>query len=253
MFNIKLILVIGILTIVYLIHNNVTKQLTVQSYVTTNYMYIFGALLLMILTNNVMEEKNIDIDDFYGKGLLLLILGLFSLFGVILTSNDHQLIKHLFWLVFILTNSVVIYPMYKIAKDDGVIWKVLITLGVMFIALSYIAYTKPVGYFEEWSPYLFIGLCSVLVFRLLDLVFASPYSRETDNRNWWYSILAIIIFTGYMLYDTQRVVKDGKILNNECVGKDHLVCADYPSRSLALFLDMINLFANVTNVYRKYD
>jgi FtsH-binding integral membrane protein len=247
----SLVIIIGILVLVYMIYMNVTKQLTLKSYVTTNYMYIFGALLIMVFANYLMDKNGYDIMNLYNRILPLVILIFVCLFGILLTPTDSQLVKHLFWLGFIILNSILIYPVYQVAKEDNIIWKIMITMGLMFVGMSYIAYSQPLGEFDKWSPYLFLGLCGLLIFRSLDLLFADYSSKGFENRIWWYSIISIILFSGYLIYDTQKIMKDGVVLSKECIGKDHLECADYPSKSLGIILDLINLFTNFTNAFRK--
>ena len=46
-----LLYLILVLVLVYGIYNNVKSQLTMNNYIITNYMYIFVALLLFLLTN----------------------------------------------------------------------------------------------------------------------------------------------------------------------------------------------------------
>ena len=56
-----LLLLILILVLIYGIYSNVQSPLTVKTYIITNYMYIFTALILFILTNTAMQQKKINL------------------------------------------------------------------------------------------------------------------------------------------------------------------------------------------------
>lgn len=246
-----LILLISILAIFYMIYKNVTKDLTVQSYVTTNYMYVFTALLIIIFTNYTMESIGVDIMDLYNRTIPLMLLLFGTLFGILLYPKENQTTKHMFWLGFIILNSILLYPAYKIGKNDNIIWKTLSAIGVMFLSMSYIAHIQPSYTFDKWTPYLFIALFGLLVFRILDLLFGDIGSNSFNKRSWWFSIVSLIVFNLYLIYDTQKIIADGDLLSKSCKGKDHMSCADYPSKSVGLLLDIMNIFTNLTNVLRK--
>jgi FtsH-binding integral membrane protein len=239
------ILVICILTIIYMIYLNVSKELTVKSYVVTNYMYIFTALLLYVLTQHILDKNNFEIRSH----IFIAILTFLVLFGIVLTQQNEQLMIHSLWVIFIVLISILTYSIYKLAKHNNIIWKVLITIGVMFFVMSYIAYTQQPGTFKPWGSYLMMGLLTLIIFELVDLIFANTASQEFSNRIWWYSVITIILFNGFLLYDTQNLVIDGNILEKECRGKNHLNCANYPVKSLDIFLDLLNLFSSTTNIY----
>jgi hypothetical protein len=76
------------------------------------------------------------------KLLPLFILTTILLFGLMLTPYNNQAIKHLLWVGFIILMSIVGYPIYMLAKEEKIFYKVLITLAILFIGMSYIAYSN---------------------------------------------------------------------------------------------------------------
>ena len=92
---------------------------------------------------------------------------------------------------------------------------------------------KPLTYFDSWEPYLISGLIGIIVSRLFNFIFIFifidlNYSKGFNGRDWIISIFTVVLFNGFLLYDTQKIIKEGIILDKNCVGKDNLSCADYP-------------------------
>ena len=245
-----LLLLILILVLIYGIYSNVQSPLTVKSYIITNYMYIFTALLLYLLTNTVLEQKNIDVMYLSNKTLPIFILTILLLFGILYTPSNNQIPLHLMWVGFIILLSVSGYPIYLLAKKEQIINKVLITLGIIFLSMSYLAYSNRLDWLQNYSSYFTFGLLGLIIFQSLDLIF-SDNNKEQNSRFWFYSIFAIVLFSGILIYDTQKIIKEANILKTICKTRSHLECANYPEKSISIFLDLLNLFNNLTNVYRS--
>ncbi len=244
-----LLSIIAILVIIFGIINNVKKKLTVQNYIITNYMYIMVSLLLFVGINNIYTKDIKNILNLKNKLLPLFILSLLLLFGIFTTSGDNQVLNHLLWLGFIIIMSISGSSVYYIAKQEKILNKVLLTLGIIFISMSFFAYYNKLGFFDKYYSYLFFGLLGLIIFQTLDLIFADYENKNIYTRFWYYSIFGIILFSGFLIYDTQKLIKEGKYLEKTCI--NHLKCANYPLNSLNIFLDIINLFNQLTYVYKE--
>jgi FtsH-binding integral membrane protein len=247
--NISLIIGVSLFALVYMIYNNISEQLSVGSYISTTYMYIFFAFLFIILVN---EQKLVPDLRYNIKFFALCILMIILTITLSVVSTEKQIIKHLVWLALIYVMAVVLNPVYELAKNENILNKVIITISAMFIVMSYFAYTKPVSYFDSWYPYLYSGLIAIIVSRLLNIIF-SDLDKPSGffSRDFGISIITILLFNGFLLYDTQKIIKEGLVLDYVCRARDNLSCADYTSKSMAIILDMLNLFVNVTNIYKK--
>lgn len=245
-----LLVLILILVLIYGIYSNVQSPLTVKNYIITNYMYIFTALLLFILTNSTIEQQNINVMDISNKTLPLFILTILLLIGILFTPSTQQVPLHLMWVGLIILLSVSSYPIYLLAKQEQILNKVLITLGIIFLSMSYLTYTNRVDWLQNYSSYFTFGLLGLIVFQSLDLLFYNN-NKEQNTRFWFYSIFAIVLFSGLLIYDTQKIIKEAHILKTICKSRSHLECANYPEKSISIFLDLLNLFNNLTNVYRS--
>ncbi len=114
--------------------------------------------------------------------------------------------------------------------------------------MSYLAYSNRLDWLQGYSAYFSMGLLGLIIFQSLDLIF-SDSNKGQNNRFWYYSIFAIVLFSGFLIYDTQKIIKEAYILQYVCRNRQHLECANYPEKSISMFLDLLNLFNNLTNVY----
>ena len=57
-----------------------------------------------------------------------------------------------------------------------------------------------------------------------------------------------LLFSGFLLYDTKKIEQNGIILSKLCNNNSNLCdkFLNYPGESLNIFLDIINLFNNIT-------
>ncbi len=246
-----LVYIILILALVFGIYKNVEKPLTLNTYIMNNYMYIMTALLLFVITNNVLEKNQGNVFKIGERLLPLFILIILILFGLFSVPQNNQGLRHLLWLGLVILMSVGGHPIYALAKENNILNKVLITLGILFVSMSYLAYSNRLGFFDGVSSYLFMGLVGLVIFEALDLLFADYNSPGIYTRFWYYSIIGIVLFSGFLIYDTQKMIMEGKVLDVICKNENHLVCADYPVKSLSIFLDILNLFNKLTYVYSK--
>ena len=246
--NLSIIILIALAALVFMVYRNVTSQLTEKTYVSTTYIYVFMALLLIVLINDL---NFIQIDS----GMKYTALGFLALILVValqFVSQENQVMKHLIWIALIGSIGLLLSPVIDAAKSQNILNKVLITISVMFIVMTYFAYTQPLGYLDTWQPYLYAGLIGIVVASLANVIFSDLGSSGFNTRDLVISGIVVLLFNGFLFYDTQRIIKESQVLSNVCVGRDNLACADYPTKSLSVILDIINLFTATTNVYSKY-
>lgn len=96
--------------------------------------------------------------------------------------------------------------------------------SIIFGAMASIA-TFSKRDFSGMSKWLFVGVLVILIAAVANMFLHLPALMLTI------SVLAIIIFSAYMLYDVQQVVKGGE--------------TNYISATLAIYLDLYNVFSNL--------
>ena len=96
--------------------------------------------------------------------------------------------------------------------------------GVIFAAMATIA-TVSKRDFSGLGKVLFMGVIVILLAAFANIFLQLPALMMTI------SVLAIVIFSAYMLFDVQRVVNGGE--------------TNYISATLAIYLDLYNVFTNL--------
>lgn len=239
------IILIGILllSVVYMIVNNMQKPLTETTYIGTSYLYVFGSLLFLIISSALFNKYHVFDSLTDGKMIAIFILSLISLCGIMVTSSSQQVLKHILLIIFLLTLTVSAYSIYQVAYDNNILSKVLITVGVIIVAMSWIAYSQPLDVFNSWGIYLFFGLLTLIIMEALDIIFNDPTNYHYKVWGW----ITTIMFSFFMIYDTQKLRQNAVKVLELCKTQSQFECTDYPTQSLGLLLDILNLFQGVTS------
>ena len=109
-----------------------------------------------------------------------------------------------------------------------VLMALVFTLGI-FVALTLFACQSKYD-FTAWQPYLFGALWVLILFGLMTMFF--PYSEKIELG---YGIIAALIFSGYILVDTQMVMR-------------HYHVEEEIAAAISLYLDIINLFLAILRI-----
>ena len=103
--------------------------------------------------------------------------------------------------------------------------------SVIFFTLAGIA-TVTKKDFSFMGKFLFVGLVMLVIASLANAFFHVPAASLAI------SAIAIMIFSGYILYDVSRIVNGGE--------------TNYVMASLALYLDIYNIFVNLLNLLMAF-
>ena len=104
----------------------------------------------------------------------------------------------------------------------------ILTLGI-FVALTLFACQTKYD-FTSWMPYLFGGLWALILFGFMAAFF--PYNSTVELA---YGGIAALIFSGYILVDTQLVMR-------------HYHVEEEIAAAISLYLDVINLFLAILRI-----
>lgn len=113
-------------------------------------------------------------------------------------------------------------------KAIVVLEALILTLGI-FVALTLFACQTKYD-FTSWMPYLFGGLWGLILFGLMAAFF--PYNKIAELV---YGGIAAVIFSGYVLVDTQLVMR-------------HYHVEEEIAAAISLYLDIINLFLAILRI-----
>jgi FtsH-binding integral membrane protein len=109
-----------------------------------------------------------------------------------------------------------------------VLQAVLLTAGI-FVALTLFACQTKYD-FTSWMPYLFGGLWALILFG-----FMAAFFHYNSTIELVYSGIAALIFSGYILVDTQLIMR-------------HYHVEEEIAAAISLYLDIINLFLAILRI-----
>ena len=142
-------------------------------------------------------------------------------------SETAAAVLFLFYSFFTGLTLAVIFVAYT-ASSIAVVF--FITTSV-FLTISIIGYSTGKD-LSGMGPILFAGLIGIIIAMIVNIFLRSPMMMFII------SILGVLIFTGLIAYDTQRLKKMALVAGNNA-GKYGIRCA------LSLYLDFINLFLSL--------
>jgi FtsH-binding integral membrane protein len=129
---------------------------------------------------------------------------------------------------FTLLEAYTISVIVSFYKTSIVLNAVLLTAGIFVFLTAFACQTK--YDFTSWMPYLFGGLWGLILFGFMAAFF--PYSSTGELI---YGGLAALIFSGYILVDTQLVMR-------------HHHVEEEIAAAISLYLDIINLFLAILRI-----
>lgn len=237
------------LFVIYFIANNTEEILTEQIYLLNTYLYILLAIIIVVTSWNILDDNPTFVEHMYSSWncIGLIILSFAALFFTVLIPTENVVAKHAAWTLFVTTIGMLLYVSYLQSKSSGNLMHVGIILIILVAILTWTAYVKPIDYFDSYGKPLLMMLLGLIIIELGDMIFFGG-TDAFFTRFRVYSWVAIVIFSGLLLYDTQKIREHAIIFTTECAGKRQLECVDYCTESLTIFLDIANLFSSINNV-----
>ena len=237
---------IGIIAILIVsIYNNSFKKgyFTCQKYILNTYLYILLIIIIVTLEVLLFDYNNITIQDIYGKYLswpmiivkFVIILGL--LWFLMSINPRNVLLKHTVWILFALAIGFIVYPSYLLSKSENTIVSVLLTLIAILVFFSLVAFIRPDWISLSWGPVLMFMLIGVIIALLVHIII-NKGKRKVPKA---LSFFIIGLFVLFIMYDTKLIQVNAKLCKEKTV--------DYINQSLGIFIDALNLFQSLVNVY----
>jgi len=181
---------------------------------------VIGAMLGVNLNFSFMAKSPI-------LGFIVMMAVMFGLFWGIKKNRDNGLgVVLLLGLTFFM--GLMLGPILQVAlhfrNGAQLVGIAAGGTGVIFFSLATIA-TVTKKDFSFMGKFLFIGLILLIVASLANMFFQIPVMQLTI------SAIAVLIFSGFILFDVSRVVTGGE--------------TNYIMATLAIYLDIYNLFINL--------
>jgi modulator of FtsH protease len=152
-----------------------------------------------------------------------------ALFVVAALRNSSWGVAAVFGFTFIA--GMMLAPMLQLAAGLSNGGQLVALAGAMTAAVFFVMATIATVSKRDFSflgKFLFIGLILLVIASVANLFFQMPALSVT------LSAIAVLIFSGYLLYDVSDIVRGGE--------------TNYIMATIRLFLDILNLFVNLLNL-----
>ena len=181
-----------------------------------------------------LGKVGIDMKKWYNL-LILLVLSIILVF--VLTYLKPGPLKYIVFFVFIFCIGTSLRDIADKLDQKDLLLDVLATVSSVFVAMTALGFYDKQN-FLGFGPYLFAGLIGLILARLgLGVAnFVGAPTATVSGVNQILSVLATLLFSIYLAYDTQMLKK----MASECKSNP-----DYINGAIGLYLDIINLFVNI--------
>ena len=202
------------------------------------YLHLFAsALVTTVFAKYPLFELSKDMSWVY---LILLFLGIFALLFILMSMSPGPL-KYIVFAVYLALMGTLLSTLDDRLEQKGLIFEVVATVTGIFLAMT------ALGFYDKdnllgFGPYLLAGLLGLIVARLvlLAVLAVDGPSQGVAQTNTLLSVIGTGLFSVFVAYDTQLLKKMAKY----CRGNP-----DYINSSLGLYLDIVNLMSNVSDLY----
>jgi len=206
-----------------------TKKLIANSYL------LFALLLLTTpIGGYFVQFFTLTFWSVWGCVLISFILLIDLLFA---KSTSHKLISSV---LFAFSMGVFIGEAFKheyieYAYTIPIATNALLFTCLEFIVLSFYVFSTKRN-FDNWSEYLIAGLLTIIVSMILMMIVQFIYGMKFEFLQFLISIATSIVFVGFILHDTSKIVR-GQYDNFVEAGVD-------------LYLDFLNAFVNLYEILK---
>ena len=199
------------------------------------YSWMFIGLLISFITGYYVSTKqNMVYNIANGYWILALVeIGVCIWLSAGIRKMQAMTAKILFCLYSFLTGLTLSF-IFVAFKMDSIVFVFGIT-ALVFAIMALIGKVTNID-LTKLGTILFMGLIAIIIASIINIFIGS----ETFNLG--ITIIGILIFTGYIAYDVQKIKYIAQSLEEE---KAAIICA------FELYLDFINLFINLLKLFGK--
>ncbi|MBI52265.1 MAG: hypothetical protein CL779_03495 [Chloroflexi bacterium] len=227
--NGKLQIIIPILTGVIYFSAFKNGKNVCDRYLINYFLYLLWSISIFLYSSDVIEY-----DMSKNKGVtLFLVLGIFGIiYGINIIENVW--LRHILWITLLVILSMLFKELYKRFNKEE-IKSVLSKLVILLLLCIVLAILFPQYMNPKMEVALIIGLIMVIIMRIIDsIIYDNKYSSII-------SYITIFIFSVFVMYDTNRVIKYSKNCSNSKGG-------DYLGNVIDMFFNILNLFNNLLHI-----
>jgi len=195
---------------------------------------VYSILTVQILLTFIASAASFMSDSYRNwiqSNQWLLWISLFGSFGFLLLTfwkRKSYPTNLIFLGVFTAMEAYTISVVTSFYESRIVIQALIFTLGIFIFLTAFAMQTK--YDFTSWMPYLFGSLWVLILFG-----FMSAFMPRTSGVELGYGVVCALIFSGYILVDTQLVMR-------------HYHVEEEIAAAVSLYLDIINLFLAILRI-----
>jgi hypothetical protein len=204
------------------------------------YTWMFLGLLISGLTSYFVSSSESALNFIFSNiiifyGLIVLELALVIILVSAIKKMSPNFAKWMFF-VYSFINGITLSAIFLIYTQSSIVVVFFITAGMFGLLSLY-------GFFTDRDltsigRILFFGLIGIIIASIVNIFIKSVVFDLT------LAVLAIVIFTGLIAYDTQKLKKFSESARNKTeISKVAIIGA------LSLYLDFINLFLNLLRMF----
>lgn len=209
--------------------------------ISKTFLWMCFGLLVTFATGYLTSMSNNMLSNIFLNNWVYIILIIAEFALVIFLSARVMKMKpttaKVSFLLYSFVSGLTFSSIFVVFNVESIILVFLVT-AVFFALLSLIGYVTKID-LTKIGIYLFFGLLAVVVVSLINIFIGS------GTVEFILSIVIIIIFIGYTIYDVKRI----KYLENSGLPEDNLAIYG----ALELYLDFINLFLRLLQLFGRSD
>jgi hypothetical protein len=192
------------------------------------------------------ETSNIGATMYGNSSVLIQFLGnlaiLFGLLYGMYATKPGSVPKYVLFGAFAFWIGQVVKPYVIHLQDKGTLTQVLVLTTGVFVGMMALGFYDSMNLLG-FGPYLFAGLLGLIVAQLLLLALGTPAERKTGFK--LLNFFGVALFAAFTAYDVQVLRAGAKACR--AMQKKFKMDPDYPTESLGLYLDFLNLFTRLGN------
>jgi modulator of FtsH protease len=163
----------------------------------------------------------------FAIGFMVVMFGMFQLIAANQNSSLGVWLLLAMTFVFGLLLGPILQAALHLGNGGEIVGLAAAGTGITFFSLAAIG-SSPARDFSGLGKFLFVGLILALVASLANMFF------HFDPAHLMISRISVLIFSGYILYDVNQIVRGGQ--------------TNYVMATLSLYLDIYNLFVNLLSI-----
>ena len=190
------------------------------------------------------ETSNIGVTMYGNSSVLVKTLGnlaiLIGLIFAMYATKPGSVPKYIIFGAFAFWMGQVIKPYVVHLQDKGTLTRVLILTTGVFVGMMALGFYDSMNLLG-FGPYLMAGLAGLIVAQLFLLALGTPAEKKAGFK--LLNFFGVALFAAFTAYDVQVLRAGAKVCRT--MQKKFKMDPDYPTESLGLYLDFINLFQGV--------